>query len=753
MSNGRQYIDFLTLNGVDIQAVLADPNGVVNAPVGSIATLKTAPFIWVCAGGMVWNLVYPQAALGGLTSEFWVDASAAPGGTGSATDPFNTPQDAVDAVVLAGSVGLIHLVPGVHGAVAIPAGLTLTFDGGDAPAATSLGVVGGVTLTDACTVAFRGMAVGTITFLGASGFAGVHVTGDNTAFSVIERDAGSTSVGSITLRTSSAIQINAEEHLLTIDDSVFSNVAPSTCGQLAVTNGSFVTGAEITTSTGSASVQNSDVDTDLTGTVAGSVAMDAASLGYYFSSGAVLTNLTPIVDPFQYLNAVGYVDSAFAGTQNDFNVFGNGFTARLTGTLTPVITSIVSAEDGRLGLITNTGADNITFTHNAGGTAANRILCPGDIDYILGVNDSAMVWYDPAATRWRLFGTSVPSASYFSQITAAPAANQNDYAPTGWSRATSVLLAPTTPVVITGLSARSAGTVVALKNTSTYPVVFMTESAASTAANRISAIGGTRGHIIVLPGDNIQFVYNGTTSRWNVGSFARVINSGGTLRDLIPNRSSAGPVGLWLNFASNGGTWTAPTPTNASYPSSLSRTRFPTTAAINNVSGIRSAQQSFLQGNGAGIGGFAANIGWGLTTITNTTPTFFMGFNGSTSSAGANDATTLIDMVGFGLQGGDANWQVMRNDAAGVATKIDLGAGFPRDATAWFSAWIYADPNSAEISYAIWRMDDLTVTPAVGVLTTDLPTAAMQIQLYVCNLGEANVQAFDFNTMVVWTPS
>ncbi len=59
MGNGRIYTDVLTVNGVDFYAVTIDPNGLLDAPVGSFATLKTATFIWVSAGGAVWNLVYP----------------------------------------------------------------------------------------------------------------------------------------------------------------------------------------------------------------------------------------------------------------------------------------------------------------------------------------------------------------------------------------------------------------------------------------------------------------------------------------------------------------------------------------------------------------------------------------------------------------------------------------------------------------------------------------------------------------------
>lgn len=690
----------------------------------------------------------------GTPPEYWVDPAAPAGGDGTQLNPFQTPQEGVDAAVAFGiNAGLIHLTPGNHDtAVAIPGGVRITFTGSEA-VTTVLAITAGMTLTDDATVFFFNVSVGAIELLGASGFAGANVIAFTSILSIVTRNVASTSVGTMDLYDSQVLQYVLPDHVIRLYNSVHSNVlGASECGQLEAYNNSSIVGDTINVDFGAGIIHNSTVTCELAGGP-GSITFDAESLGYFDTSGGILTGLDSFVEQMQYPVFSGTTSSAaLAGTNNDYDAFGLNFAARLNGAAGTTITSITNGYWGRAGMLTNTGSNPIAFSHNTGGTAANRILCPGSVTYNLAPNDSVWIWYDVTSGRWRLFGNSLAS-TYASQITAAPAANQNDYAPTGWSTATNVLLVPTTPVVITGFAARAAGSTVTIKNRSTFPVVFMVDAAASTAANRISAIGGVRGHIIVLPGDTIELFYNGTTSRWNVGSFTRVVNAGGSLRDLIPNRTSAGPVGLWLNFSSNGGTWTAPTPTTADYPSSLSRTRFPTTAGINVVVGLRSAQQSFLMGNGAGLGGFAFNLGWGITTFTNNTPTFFMGLNGATTSAGANDATTLTDMVGFGLQGGDGNWQFMTNNAAGAAAKVDLGASYARNATNWFNGWIYADPNTSTISYAIWRMDDLTVTPAVGNVAADLPTVAMQIQLYACNLAEANVQAFDFNTMILWTPS
>lgn len=57
---GRIYTDILTINDTNWYAVVVDPNGLLTAPIGSIATLKTAPMVWVNAdGATTWDVVYP----------------------------------------------------------------------------------------------------------------------------------------------------------------------------------------------------------------------------------------------------------------------------------------------------------------------------------------------------------------------------------------------------------------------------------------------------------------------------------------------------------------------------------------------------------------------------------------------------------------------------------------------------------------------------------------------------------------------
>lgn len=59
---------------------------------------------------------------------------------------------------------------------------------------------------------------------------------------------------------------------------------------------------------------------------------------------------------------------------------------------------------GRLLLICNIGSANLTLTHDATSTAANRFLCPGSTDLVIPANATRQLWYDATSSRWRVMG-------------------------------------------------------------------------------------------------------------------------------------------------------------------------------------------------------------------------------------------------------------------------------------------------------------------------------------------------------------
>ncbi len=103
-------------------------------------------------------------------------------------------------------------------------------------------------------------------------------------------------------------------------------------------------------------------------------------------------------------------------------------------------------------------------------------------------------------------GTQLTPAAFSTQ--------QNDYNPSGIQEATSIILAPTTNVNITGIVAPLllANSRKVFINASTFNITFRRESASSSAANRIAHSGD----LILKKDDAIGFQYDFTNSRWRI---------------------------------------------------------------------------------------------------------------------------------------------------------------------------------------------------------------------------------------------
>lgn len=54
--------------------------------------------------------------------------------------------------------------------------------------------------------------------------------------------------------------------------------------------------------------------------------------------------------------------------------------------------------------LANISAYTVTLKHDATSTAANRFLCPSDVDLSLAKDSAVLLWYDDTSTRWRVVG-------------------------------------------------------------------------------------------------------------------------------------------------------------------------------------------------------------------------------------------------------------------------------------------------------------------------------------------------------------
>jgi hypothetical protein len=150
-----------------------------------------------------------------------------------------------------------------------------------------------------------------------------------------------------------------------------------------------------------------------------------------------------------------------------------------------------------------------------------------------------------------------------------------------------------------------------------------------------------------------------------------------------------------------------------------------TVAATNAVAGFRYVAAQWARGAAAGDGGFCMVCRWGPATgVAIATHRGFVGFRPVATPTDVNPST-LGNIIGMGWDSGDANMSIMHNDATGTATKIDLGANFPRpsaDRTKAYEIALFCPPNANWVGYLV--ADLATGAIAEGIITTDLPPAA-----------------------------
>jgi hypothetical protein len=150
-----------------------------------------------------------------------------------------------------------------------------------------------------------------------------------------------------------------------------------------------------------------------------------------------------------------------------------------------------------------------------------------------------------------------------------------------------------------------------------------------------------------------------------------------------------------------------------------------TTAAATAVAGFRSTVAQFLRGSNAGDGGFHYVCRFGPATgVATATNRAFVGMGVSTAAPTDVEPSSIVNILGMGWDAADTNIQFMHNDASGAATKIDLGASFPKptaDRTKAYELAMFCAPAGTEIFYEV--TDLATGDKATGSVTTDIPAA------------------------------
>ena len=149
-----------------------------------------------------------------------------------------------------------------------------------------------------------------------------------------------------------------------------------------------------------------------------------------------------------------------------------------------------------------------------------------------------------------------------------------------------------------------------------------------------------------------------------------------------------------------------------------------TTAATTAIAGYRVGSSQYWRSSVAGENGFFYVSRFsGATGRTNALHRSFTGVSNATAAPTDVNPSTLINILGVGYDSADTEWQIMHNNATGAATKIPLGASFPKpntDRTNMFELALFAPPQSALVYYEFTDLTSLAV--ARGTINSpDIP--------------------------------
>ena len=172
------------------------------------------------------------------------------------------------------------------------------------------------------------------------------------------------------------------------------------------------------------------------------------------------------------------------------------------------------------------------------------------------------------------------------------------------------------------------------------------------------------------------------------------------------------------------------------------RTRFQTSTTAGNTSGVRTAYGQWFLGNAAGFGGFFFRAQFGMNINLNGGQKF-CGMSLS-ALAIAGEPSGLTNMCGMGYDAVDAstgNWQFMRNDGSGVATKVDLGTSAARNTNDGYDLMMFVKPNSVELFVRIVNLQTGTVVLDTSY-TTDVPAVNTALT-FKCEVRNGAVAAAD----------
>lgn len=150
-----------------------------------------------------------------------------------------------------------------------------------------------------------------------------------------------------------------------------------------------------------------------------------------------------------------------------------------------------------------------------------------------------------------------------------------------------------------------------------------------------------------------------------------------------------------------------------------------TPANASAIAGFRGAAQQWQIGSSsdAKIGGFHFICRWAPATGSDDpAQRLFCGMRSLIGAPTDVNPSSYVNLMGMGLDSGDANLSFMTNDSTGTATKTSLGASFPRPTVNYTYVYeldMFIPPNGTTLKWVVSELS--TGVEASGSVTTDLP--------------------------------
>ena len=186
----------------------------------------------------------------------------------------------------------------------------------------------------------------------------------------------------------------------------------------------------------------------------------------------------------------------------------------------------------------------------------------------------------------------------------------------------------------------------------------------------------------------------------------------------------------------------------------MRRVGYVSAATAGSTAGLRSTVLQFGTGNGARLGGFHFVIRFGISDAAIVAGARTMvGLTATTTAFTNAEPSTFLNLIGMGHDSTDTNFQIMFNDGAGAATKIDLGANFSKSVTNtnMYELALYCAPNGTTVYYQAINLTSDTSTS--GTITTNIPlnTQLLTWQLWRSNNATAAAVGIDLCSVYIET--